>query len=398
MLTIAAFPSTQRRFALVILALGAGLAGPPAAAQEHTVIFEDPGRIIAVEGSHCGTGRSAAVRLNGSFLLPAYATRATVFLNGWHMRYGSGDHEVRTIGSSVLNIRTSVSEAGRVLSWLMQGQLHDKNSDDGYDFCGHYTLIGWHPRWIDAVVDDRNANSAVAFDHDSLDPPEIRNPAFADRARAAILPRGFDLTWMDGATFTGGTLGVGNCFSCPMDFNVLQVGYALRQPSGFGREAVRWSGNGIIKDDNAEEGSFMFEAWVSALVGDDVSVRRGSLSLVPREDTPPVPPCVAPGDGAVVTEQFQVDRLRFDYALPLLTGVELYYPCDDEEVKEIAAWIHDIEYRQPTSGAADGVLSYRLSTVLQDKDNDPAHLFEHKVDVLGLFAGGPHGGDVLAPQ
>ena len=90
----------------------------------------------------------------------------------------------------------------------------------------------------------------------------------------------------------------------------------------------------------------------------------------------------------MVTRRVEVSGLRFDYALPLLTGVELYHSCDDEEVKEIGAWINDIEYRRPTNGA-NGVLTYTLSTVLRDENSYPQHQYNYKVDILGLFVSGP---------
>ncbi len=83
------------------------------------------------------------------------------------------------------------------------------------------------------------------------------------------------------------------------------------------------------------------------------------------------------------TEDFVIENLPFEYAIPMLTGWELRYLCDDENVKEIGIWIDRWSYVKDPA-APTGRLSYTLSSVLRDKDDDPGHKRSHKVTILGL--------------
>ena len=92
-----------------------------------------------------------------------------------------------------------------------------------------------------------------------------------------------------------------------------------------------------------------------------------------------------PGPPGVRTEQFEIPELPYEYAVPMLTGWDLSFPCDDHHVTAIGAWIHDISYTYNPLRRV-GRLRYKISTVLRDKDSDPVSGARYKVHVLGLGA------------
>jgi hypothetical protein len=53
-----------------------------------------------------------------------FAAIGTVFLNGWKLRYLSGDHDVREIHAMI----DKVALDGRTLRWVARGQLSDRTS------------------------------------------------------------------------------------------------------------------------------------------------------------------------------------------------------------------------------------------------------------------------------
>jgi hypothetical protein len=79
-----------------------------------------------------------------------------------------------------------------------------------------------------------------------------------------------------------------------------------------------------------------------------------------------------------------VESLPFQFVIPMLAGWELRYPYDDENVSEVGIWVHEL-----SQTGVPATLQYKLSWVLRDKDNIPASLASHKVNLLGLRTGPP---------
>jgi hypothetical protein len=135
----------------------------------------------------------------------------------------------------------------------------------------------------------------------------------------------------------------------------------------------------ILKD-IAERRDCMFGVMVYALGGNDVGALQPPFSALPQGSGFNL----CQGElGGVNTEGFAIENVLSEHALPVLTGWNLNYPCDDENIKEIGIcvdeWRHDKHLAAPT-----GTLRYKLSSILRDKDGGPGHVRRHKVTILGL--------------
>ncbi len=150
---------------------------------------------------------------------------------------------------------------------------------------------------------------------------------------------------------------------------------------------MSWNTCAIYKDNDARR-DYEFGELVSAMGGPDVSVIQPPFSILPGEDTGFFGACLG-GVPSVQTEEFIIDNIPYAYAIPMLTGWDLDYPCDDHHVREIGVWIDNLKYDKPVN-ASTGTLSYKLHSVLHD-DSSNGHTYRHKVTILGLhsLAGSP---------
>jgi hypothetical protein len=200
-----------------------------------TPVFEEDGTIIVYRGMGCAESNKPetqeAVVVEEELNLPRYAVNATVFLNGWHLRYLHGKHNVAGVGTSIYKIRLEDGSTGKILRWRASGALSDDNFDDPYSWCYTYTVVAWNPVNLALVVDHddgpcsakpeetRDANYfADALNQKtttalSAFPSFIQNPGFASSKTVAVLPRGFGFLWE---------------YSCnPVDHQILQAAYNL---------------------------------------------------------------------------------------------------------------------------------------------------------------------------
>jgi hypothetical protein len=375
------------------------------------VVFQRQGTIIVYHGFGCAesnkSGEEDVLKVEQSLDLPAYATNATVFLNGWRVRYLSKDRPVDGLGTTIGNIRLERN----TLKWQAAGVLSDENFDDAYSWCYHYTVVAWNPSNLNLTVDHEDGS---CHPDDSSDPSQanffsdvndgtttalsafasfLQNPGFASSKTVAILPRGSGFRWARGCD----------------DHHLLQIGYNLdhseifiengkiykkkaedvtpslpntasQVDSGF----VSWETFAIFKD-NARRRDYAFGEMVSGLGGNDVGIIQPPFSIGPRgtlessfTNDPGCDGSTGPR-GIVRTEEFVIENIPFEFAVPMLTGWELGYICDDERVKEIGIWIDEWGYDKNTR-----TLRYKLSSILTDKDDYPGHVYRHKVTVLGL--------------
>jgi hypothetical protein len=382
-------------------------------------VLEEPGTIIVYRGFGCAesnrSGTEDIITVEGSVDdLPAYATNATVFLNGWRMQYLHSDHHVAALGTVIKQIRLE----GRSLKWRASGVLSDQNFDDGYSWCYHYTVVAWNPANLDLTIDHddgscdpsdpgdpfqanhytaANAKTNAGYTPDpgttalSFFPSFLRNPGFAGKP-VAILPRGFGFAWG----------GVGE------DHHLLQIAYNLHRSEIFvdnnpsildgrqyrklrqiiipplpeaasqvGSGFVSWETSAIYKDNDLRR-DYEFGEIVSGLGGVEVGVVQAPFSILPREDD-----CGLGGgrfgNKSVLTREYVVENVPYEFAIPMLTGWELNYGCDDEHVQEIGVWIDGWSYDRGMRK-----LTYKLSSVLRDRDNNPGHFRRHNVSILGL--------------
>lgn len=380
-------------------------------ANESTTLLEDPGTILVVDGSACGesnkSGEEDVITLEGSLELPDYADNATVFLNGWHSQYLDSDHHLRNVEASIDDVNLDLEQG--LLSWVARGELSDQNFDDGYEFCYYYTAIAWNQTNLNAVVDQESnytttyvepANTTTAL---GTMASYLQSPNFAPNQTTAVLPRGFGLLWQNQSSFF--------CFDCPVDHHLLQIAYNQEHSEAFiefGKEYnslsetppfsepplptpasyvdsgfLSWETQGILKDNDTRR-DFTMHEWVSALSGSDVGIIQPPFSILPKEDAGFLSGCSVIGSGGVKTEEHTIENVPFEYAIPMLTGWEMGYICDDEHVGEMGVWLHDWQYEK-SPGSAVGTLRYQVSSVLRSNENSP-HYFRHKVSILGLKA------------
>ncbi len=375
---------------------------------DRNVVFEEQGTIIVFHGRGCAvsnkSGTEDVLKVEQSLDLPAYATNATVFLNGWLVRYLDNDHEILGLGTTIGNIRLERN----TLKWQAAGVLSDHNFEDAYSWCYNYTVVAWNPSNLNLTVDHKDGSCDP---NDSSDPSQanffnadndeittalssfasfLQNPDFASSKTVAILPRGFGFTWKDASIIEG----------CNTDHNLLQIGYNLDHSEIFiengktykkkGQDVtpslpntasqvdsgfVSWETSAIFKDNDGRR-EYEFGEMVSGLGGNDVGIIQPPFSILPEEDEFF---CASVGSSPL-TEEFIIEKVPFEFAIPMLTSWELSYgSCgDDKHVEQlgigISNWIYDRSTR---------TLRYKLSSILKDK-GDPDFRSRHKVTILGL--------------
>jgi hypothetical protein len=212
-------PSSFRTLMAICLAPVLALPGEPSAAQQPSIIpGVPPSPTCTVSGAEktevtifetgaakvvtgCDCGRRAGKRpitLEGSFVLPAFANRATVFLSGWKFDYLGNDRKVAQIETHIDNIRLQAQK----LRWEATGILRDKNFDDTFDWCYYYTALAWDDTQLAIRVNDGDeftSNHTIQTRGEGT--AMVVLPSFSqvsgltDARFAAVLPRGFGFSW-----------------------------------------------------------------------------------------------------------------------------------------------------------------------------------------------------------
>jgi hypothetical protein len=337
----------------------------------------------STSGSSCEQsdriGRENPVIIEGSVALPSHITDATVYLNGWSAKYLQGDHHIGSISVEIDYIRI---EEGK-LKWNATGVLRDRNFDDGYRFCYYYTVIGWNRTQVNSTVVGQTSTTA----HSGAHPLEevalvatagsLENRILSKGMNAAVIPRGFKFAWEEG--------------SSQADHHLLQIAYNLDHSEIYGYlpgssdsqglYKASWEVQGIFKDNSAKR-NFGFTAPVTVLAGKDLSIKEPPFTLIHKEDMGFFGACLGDPSGPQTTVEV-VNNVPYDFAVPVLSAWEMGYTCDDEHVQEAGVWLSDIQYEKP-SGSPVGKLTYRVSSILRDRDGSPGHYSQHKVSILGL--------------
>lgn len=367
-------------------------------------VFEDPGIIAVYHGFGCAksnkSGKQDILRVVQKRDVGRY-TDATVFLNGWHSKYLDDDQNVAALGTIIRNIE----KEGEVLKWETVGVLSDDNFDNPYEWCYHFTVVAWNRTRIDLFVDHKdgdceshnpsevnyffaeNKGTSTAL---SSFPTILQNTIFENSKTVTILPRGFGFKWG---------------YDSFSDHNLLQIGYNMEHSEIFNEKSkhydkgykgtttsgedfsfvntgyVSWETYAIFKDNKGRR-NYEFGEMVSELGGNDLGVIQPPFFILPTEDEGFFSGC-GTVQGSLRTVEFEIDDIPYEYAIPMLTGWELDYLCDDNDVKEIGMWIDKWSY-QKDPAASTGKLHYTLSSVLLDNDGSPDFFFRHKVTVLGI--------------
>ena len=336
-------------------------------------------------------------KIEQSVDLPRDANRATVFLNGWKLNYAGTDHHVRALETAIGKIRM---ENNRLI-WNAVGFLTDNGQDEPFDWCYYFTVIAWNNASLNAEVDHDDAGDFCSGDTGTTDNfylarnddastslsafrSFLQNDNLAAGGTIAILPRGFGFLFGDD------------------DHHLFHLAYNLDHSDAFiehkgayrkadgvirpelpnaanraGSGFVSWNTYAILKDNTRRD--YRFGEMVSGIGGRDVEVIQPPFSILPRDTSS----ATAVGDGSALNQEFAVENVPFDYAIPMLTGWELSIGNDDEEVKEIGVWIDNLRYEK-NPAATTGTLRYKLSSLMKDRDGSPGSRVRHKVTILGL--------------
>jgi len=373
----------------------------------------------AMIGIGCQCGKSTTgehpIILPGSFALPAFTNRATVFLSGWDFEYPGTDHKVAHIEARIDNVSLAPPHD---LIWTATGILRDTNFDDAFRWCYYYTVLAWDDSelTIQPLADKPTSNHILHdFHFDTATvvlPSYSRVPNLLDARSAAVLPRGFGFAWGDKEP---------NIHADLPDNNLLQLAYNLTprelfiRPEAYGAlpapqlsepvnmieaDHISWESHGILKDDERERDYFFRE--VSSVLNspEDELGRPGDVrvtqppftrvtkppftTILPHEDAEGVLISCLHSSTTFFREEHEIANVAFEHAVPVLTGWNLHFDCSDEHVQRIGVWLADWEYKSPPPGSRDGRLRYTVEAVLRDKDADPGGYFFHKVDVLGI--------------
>ena len=374
---------------------------------QHATYSEVPGllkvqhRLGCAEALRAATKDHVGLRIHDMVVIPPGYNTGTVFLNGWRLRYQNGDHPVRGLGSAIFNIIQTQNGDQQELHWEAGGVLGDDNGNDPYEWCGIYTLLFWHrDRFDDQLIPPQIA----AWPYHTDVPPEVLTFAQVEGAdpgndtarrelpgvfvntsgwpQHAVLPRAFGFVWGDDT-----------------DHYLLQAGFDLGTSVAHGN-TISWTSTTLWKDDSPRR-DYHGSTMVSILNGPSVSMwhpatvlRRSSstggwqrvtnaIPLTPN-NAPDRWPCVG-GDPHTQQRQFKIDNVPFHYAVPVLTGWQLAYPCSDHHVETIGVWIKGFSYER-APGAATGTLLYTIESILTDDAilGDHGGEAQYNVSVLGL--------------
>lgn len=385
----------------------------PITSQSSQVVFEQVGTVIAIHGSASAKvdHGQAAIRVEQTQEIPLYATQAAVFLNGWRANYPGGDQHMLALSTLIGKIVFAFDSNTKTnsLTWDAIGVLTDHSFQQGMAWSYNYTIVAWNAVNLNAVVDQGGGPGGqyCAPDGTYLDNyfyslnsdtntalscffSFIQNPAFSTVKTAAILPRGFGYLWTDD------------------DHHIRQVAYNLdhseifadhqrnynkqntlvpaplpdtasHADSGF----VSWDPYAIYKDNDTRR-DYIFAELVSAMAGADVGVIQPPYAILPTDNGSSLfSGCGSVGSNGVLSQDFAIEDIPFQFAIPMLTGWDLQYLCDDHHVKEAGIWIDHWSYEPPGPGAAGGTLHYTVSSILRDNDNS-GFASKHKISILGL--------------
>jgi len=373
----------------------------PGTSLAREMVYEDEQKLVVYHGSSCAnintSGTKKVLNVEESLVLPSYVTKATVFLNGWHLKYlGHDDHHVTALGTVI----DSIVLVDNKLSWRAHGAIADHNFDDSFEWCYTYTVIGWSGSSLNLTLDDNDsyggssdALSGNAFEANNTGtttalasfPTFLYNPAFISSKKVAVLPRGFGFSWSR---------------ACD-DHHLQQLAYNLdhseifmekkaykknageftpefsdnvkRVDSGF----ISWNTQAIYKDKDGRR-DFLFGEVVTGIGGSDMEIIEPPFSILPITSHNG---CIENISKNITTREYKIYRVPFSNAVPVLTGWNLGYSCTDHHVQEIGIWIDKWSYEKTEDGL--GTLTYTLSSILRD-DEDHNGNVSHNVGILGF--------------
>lgn len=386
----------------------------PLTSQSTQFGFQDVGTIAAIHGT--GTAKvdgKSFVKVQQSVALPGYADKATVFLNGWRANYPDSDHHLINVGTGIGNIKSNIDAEGknRSLSWVATGSLTDNGYDKGLNWSYFFTVIAWNSTRLNLFVDhgpdggplcspppksQLNDNYFYGYSNSPSSAGSafysfIQNPGFLSGNITALLPRGFDFVWNDSnddhhLRQLSYSLDHSETFAEHRKYNKKDATVTPDLPdaaSHVGAGVVSWTSNVIFKDNDTRR-NYIYSELDSGLGGPDVGLVQPPFASVPTDDGSSFfSGCSSTASRGIRSPDLEIRDIPYTYAIPMLTGWDVQYLCDDQHVKEVGVWIDNWVFDTPTPGGP-GRIRYRLSSVLRDDDNNPDFLTVHKLTILGL--------------
>jgi hypothetical protein len=357
-----------------------------AASERRDIVYQVPRTIrvqhgqACVDASHAADSKDFAFRIQQSETIPfTYGDSATVFMNGWSLRYANGDHHVQGFGSAIVNIKETRVTEGLQLQWEAGGVLSDQNGDDPYQWCYSYTIVGWSrgSSGFDAVSGERGLPFLRAADPGNASAVhQIDGSARNIYGSGVVLPQGFALMWDNSG-----------------DKHLLQAGFDLGKHYASGTSQMAWTSRTLFKD-NATAADYYAAEIVSTMTYSSPQwfhpeevLLETPQGLQPKSNNVALTPfngesnCTAVGNSTPTIQNFRVD-VPYAYAVPVLAGWELGYVCSDHHVRQIGASITNFRFERRPDGLG-GTLFYTLELPLND-DSDNVSYARASVDVLGL--------------
>lgn len=365
--------------------------GDAAADIEGNTILEVPDGLFAGEGFLCGNyprGFSGLATPIDAYV-PGWVNRMSIVHNGFRLTYDNGDHHVKGVGSIIEALGISPGnefEPTRIL-WGVTGRLEDDEPDEPYESCHSFLLLGWRDEFIDIKRHDQDNSfirgSRVSGSTDTgarvVIEDEVRSvdlesdfPDFEQGDAVALLPRGFSVG------FAGG------------DRHLLQQAFRLIQHGDLASpgEPIRLRAHAILKDNEAQP-ALEASARIAVIGGTGVQIEPTSMTISPKLRGG----VQCAGGIATRTRRFKKSATGVDLLLPVLTGWELHYPCDDEHIAQLGVWIHDVRW-----DGERGELQYSVTSTQQDRDARPGHHGRYGISFLGLQRRNPLEFDIDPPD
>ena len=293
---------------------------------------------------------------------------ATVFLNGWRLRYTSKDHHIVGLSTGIVDIDHNQNQ----LRWKAGGILSDEKGDDEFTWCYYYTALLWNSGHLfDAIPYDTDNGAELTFLAPESTNRYIEENFSLDLHPGALLPRGFGLLRSD--------------FRNDQHLNSFALDYSQNlfyTDAADGGYTV-WQFNTRFHDRLGDDPYIATEV-VSILEGDSVELLEPDFDIIPGG------PNGSPGTGYhdVVSQTIVEENLPFDYAVPMLTGWDIGLNSNgDSHIKEIGAWIASFTYDKDT-----GTLTYTIESAFHDKHKDGGTFGQnrgagtprYKVSILGF--------------
>lgn len=362
-------------------------------------VYEDPRKFLVQHGFGCAPGNVeldqsvVGFRIQDSATVLGAYNAGTIILNGWDVQYPNGDHHVRGLGTQIYNIRETSNADQYTLDWEAGGVLGDKNGDDGYKWCYRYTLVFWNrsTTTLDAAAlqspdvpmsqaDESLLFMASAFSQGNTALLDLSGKVTVSNSKLgsprAVVPRGFGMAWEAD------------------DHEVLQFGFDLGTPDLSGN-TISWTSQTILKDDSTVHDYWAAEL-VSVLSGEDVEMWQPPTVLHLTSTFPhgqkeenelllkPVGPggCVGNGQEEHL-EFYSVKDVPYEYAVPVLTGWNMEYACDNHHIERIGVYLVEFEYVKDPS-ATSGTLNYTIFSTMRDDSNNGHYDPKYQISVLGF--------------